>query len=278
MSITWGGAPPPEFSPLSLADRIRVGRRVAGLLAVLAVGLLFSLSLRLVERPLYGQARPWTSGVTLWFFRGCLRVIGIRHRVTGRPMATPGAVVANHASWLDIFVLNAAKRIFFVSKAEVARWPGIGALARMVGTVFIERDPRQARGQTDLLRGRLHLGHKLLFFPEGTSTDNQRVLPFRSTLFQSFFDPKLRDQVFIQPVTLVYEAPEGADPRFYSWWGDMAFGSHFLAVLAMRRQGRVRVIFHPAVRLTDFPDRKALARHLETVVRGGMPPDRQLRG
>lgn len=271
MSFTWEGGAPPEHGPLSATGRIRVGLRIAGLLLCLVAGLAASLSLRLIERPLFGQARPWTSCVTLWFFRACLRVIGLGYRVAGQPMRLPGAVVCNHASWLDIFVLNAVQRIYFVSKAEVARWPVIGWLARMVGTVFIERNPKQARAQTDLFRERLLLGHRLLFFPEGTSTDNRRVLPFRSTLFQSFFDPGLRERTHIQPVTLVYEAPADADPRLYGWWGDMEFGAHFLSVLALRKQGVARVIFHPPVRVAGFPDRKALARHLETTVRSGMP-------
>jgi lyso-ornithine lipid O-acyltransferase len=143
-------------------------------------------------------------------------------------MRERGAVVANHSSWMDIFALNARKRVYFVSKAEVARWPGIGWLARATGTVFINRDPKEARAQQTVFEARLKAGHKLLFFPEGTSTDGQRILPFKSTLFGAFFAPDLRDILWVQPVTVIYTAPPGEDPRFYAWWGDMSFGGHLL--------------------------------------------------
>ncbi len=191
-------------------------------------------------------------------------------------MNRPGAVVANHASWLDIFTLNARKRIYFVSKAEVARWPGIGWLARITGTVFITRDPKAAREQKIIFENRLLAGHKLLFFPEGTSTDGMRVLPFKPTLFQAFFSPELRGEMHIQPVTVTYFAPAGEDERFYGWWGDMDFGSHMIKLLAQRRQGSVKVIYHRPVKVNEFSDRKALAAHVEQVVRQGMPPERQI--
>jgi 1-acyl-sn-glycerol-3-phosphate acyltransferase len=66
---------------------------------------------------------------------------------------------------------------------------------------------------------------------------------------------------------VLYHAPDGADPRFYGWWGDMEFGAHMISVMAAKRQGRVELIYHPPVKVSDFADRKALARHLEDQVR-----------
>ncbi len=122
-------------------------------------------------------------------------------------MHEKGAVVANHSSWLDIFTLNASQRIYFVAKSEVSGWPGIGWLARATGTVFITRKGTEAKRQQDLFEARLRAGHQLLFFPEGTSTDALRVLPFKPTLFQAFFTHGLDRVLFIQPVTVVYHAP-----------------------------------------------------------------------
>jgi 1-acyl-sn-glycerol-3-phosphate acyltransferase len=85
--------------------------------------------------------------------------------------------VANHAGWLDIFTLNAVQRVYFVSKSEVAAWAGVGVLARVTGTVFIDRQARQAAEQARMLQDRLAAGHRLLFFPEGTSSDARRVHP-----------------------------------------------------------------------------------------------------
>ena len=110
-------------------------------------GLALLLLLRLVERPLFGMARPLTPYITQGVCRIALMILGLRLRVTGQPLRGRGAVVANHASWMDIFALNARKRVYFVSKAEVADWPGIGWLARATGTVFINRDPKEAKAQ-----------------------------------------------------------------------------------------------------------------------------------
>jgi 1-acyl-sn-glycerol-3-phosphate acyltransferase len=222
----------------------------------------------LIEKPIHGLHRPWTPFITQFVCRNALRILGIGFRAEGELMGQRGAVVANHSSWLDIFVLNARKRIYFVSKAEVAKWPGIGWLAKATGTVFINRDPREARAQKELFEGRLMAGHKLLFFPEGTSTDAIRVLPFKPTLFAAFFTPDLREDMHIQPVTVLYHAPEGEDARFYGWWGDMDFGPHLLKVLAQRKQGRVELIYHAPLKVSDFESRKILAKASEEIVRG----------
>lgn len=269
MTPTWTDAtPPPELArPQGLRDWLRVMRRGGPILLLLTFGLALLMLVRLVERPFYGARRPVSPHVTVMVCRAVLRMLGLPVRLSGRPMREHGAFVANHASWLDIFVLNSARDIYFVSKAEVARWPGIGLLARATGTVFISRDRREARAQTELFRMRLKGRHHLLFFPEGTSTDSRRVLPFKPTLFAACFDPALRDELFVQPVTLVYHPPAGRDRRFYGWWGDMAFGAHLLAMLVVKRHGRAEVMFHPPLKVADYSDRKRLAKELEETVR-----------
>jgi 1-acyl-sn-glycerol-3-phosphate acyltransferase len=230
-------------------------------------GLIVLLLVRLVEWPLFGAARPVTPWITQGVCRGALWLMGLRLVVQGRPMTVEGAIVANHSSWLDIFALNAADRVYFVAKSEVAAWPGIGWLARATGTLFIARKGTEAKKQQALFEDRLIAGHRLLFFPEGTSTDAIRVLPFKSTLFAAFFSPALNRRMHIQPVTVVFHAPEGEDARFYGWWGDMDFASHLTKTLAARRQGWVEVTFHPEVPVDAFDDRKTLAQHCERVIR-----------
>jgi lyso-ornithine lipid O-acyltransferase len=244
-----------------------VALRGAVIGAVTYGGLVLLLLLRLVERPLCGLNRPVTPWITQGVCRAVLGFMGLRLVRQGTPMRQRGAVVANHASWLDIFVLNACDRVYFVSKAEVAGWPGIGWLARATGTVFIARKGTEARAQAAMFEARLKAGHRLLFFPEGTSTDSIRMVPFKSTLFAAFHAEGLRDALHVQPVSVVYHAPPGQDARFYGWWGDMDFGSHLARVLGQGRQGRVEVTYHPPVAVTAFPDRKALAAHCERVIR-----------
>ncbi|WP_299692796.1 lysophospholipid acyltransferase family protein [uncultured Tateyamaria sp.] len=270
MTVTWDGAPPPSATPPGVLGWMRIIRRGLPILLTILLGLVVLLPLRLIERPLFGLHRPWTPWITQAVCRLSLLWMGLGFHRTGRPMDARGAIVANHSSWLDIFVLNASDRIYFVSKSEVAGWPGIGALARATGTLFIARDPRQAKVQAHLFEERLMAGQRLLFFPEGTSTDGLRVLPFKTTLFAPFFADGLHEVLHVQPVTAVYHAPAGApDLRTYGWWGDMSFGAHLLSTLALPRQGHVEVIYHPALRAADAPNRKALAAAAEAAVRGG---------
>ncbi|KIN65052.1 Acyltransferase [Sulfitobacter noctilucicola] len=269
MSTVWDSPDPAVYPPITFAGWLRVILRALALIGLVFGGLAVLLLVRLIEQPLCGVNRPVTPHITTFVCRNALRIMGLRHIVRGTPMTGRGAVVANHSSWLDIFSLNAAKRIYFVSKSEVARWPGIGWLARATGTVFIERNPARAREQTAVFEQRLLAGHKLLFFPEGTSTDGQQVLPFKTTLFQSFFAQDLKDKIAVQPVSVIYTAPEGTDPRFYGWWGDMSFGAHLLVTLAPARHGQVEVVYHNPLGVADFADRKALAKACEAAVREG---------
>ncbi|MCU0802502.1 MAG: 1-acyl-sn-glycerol-3-phosphate acyltransferase [Rhodobacteraceae bacterium] len=233
--------------------------------------LILLLVVRLVEWPLFGQARPVTPYITQFVCRAAFVILRLPLQVKGKPMQGVGAIVANHSSWLDIFALNAADRVYFVAKSEVAGWPGIGILARATGTEFIRRKTTEARRHQEQFENRLLSGHRLLFFPEGTSTDAIRVLPFKSTLFAAFMTDHLKNDLSIQPVTVVYHAPFGHDARHYGWWGDMDFAPHLLITLAARRQGRVDVVFHPPLRVADFPDRKALAAACEAAVRSAHP-------
>lgn len=267
---TWReGVPPPTVGPRGVRDWARVTRRGAAAIAVLVLGVLVLLPLRGVERLLHGPRRPWTGPHVQGVCRLTLACMGIGWNCRGRPMRGPGAVVANHSSWLDILALNAAMPVFFVSKSEVAGWPGINVLTHVTDTHFVVRDPRLAPAQAAEFVARVRAGHRLLFFPEGTSSDGRRVLPFKPTLFQGFLDPHLPANLAIQPVSALYQAPLGADARFYGWWGDMDLGPHLLAVLAARRQGRVTVILHDPVPVAGHT-RKTLALVCEEAVRGGL--------
>ncbi|MEX0318305.1 MAG: lysophospholipid acyltransferase family protein [Ruegeria sp.] len=267
MDALWNSEDDPDPVKVGVIGGLLVILRGLPLAVLVFGGLFILLAVRMIERPLYGLHRPVTPYISQFVCRNAFRILGIGFRTSGELMKEPGAVVANHSSWLDIFALNARKRIYFVSKAEVANWPGIGWLARATGTVFIERDRKKAHEQTKLFEERLKAGHKLLFFPEGTSTDGLRVLPFKTTLFAAFFSDELRDFMYVQPVSVVFHAPEGQPDRFYGWWGDMDFAPHLLKTLAARRQGSVELIYHSPARVSDFPDRKALAAHCEAAVR-----------
>ena len=253
--------------PIGFAGWVRVILRGSLLAAVTFGGLAVLLLLRLIERPIFGDTRPVTPFITQFVCRFAFRIMGIGLRIHGTPMRHRGAVVANHASWLDIFALNAAQRVYFVAKSEVAAWPGIGWLARATGTVFIARKSADAKLHQAVFEARLHAGHRLLFFPEGTSTDTLRVLPFKPTLFAAFYTHGMEQKMHIQPTSVIYHPPKGVDARFYGWWGDMVFAPHLKFVLAAARHGSVEVILHDPMAVNDYPDRKALAAACEGVIR-----------
>lgn len=256
------------YAPIGISGWIRALLRGVTLAVVTFGSLAVLLLVRLIERPLFGQNRPITPYITQFVCKMAFVIMGIGLIVRGTAMTGRGAVVANHGSWLDIFALNAALRVYFVSKSEVASWPGIGWLARATGTVFIARKSADAKRQQVQFEARLRVGHRLLFFPEGTSTDTLRILPFKPTLFAAFYTHGLEHVLKMQPVRVIYHPPKGADPRFYGWWADMDFASHFLQVLAAAQQGSVEVMLHPPLAIEDFPGRKALAQACEDIIKG----------
>lgn len=270
MTEPWDGAPAPTPRALGLMEWLRIARRAAPLVLVLLICFPLLLIARVPERWIWGLHRPLTPYLTQLVCNVATRCLGLNRTVVGTPMRTPGAYVANHVTWLDIFVLNAGKRLYFVAKAEVAGWSGIGWLARGTGTVFIRRNRAEAAAQTKLFEDRLIAGHQLLFFPEGTSTDGHRVLPFKTTLFAAFFADRLKDRLSVQPVSVKYTAPPGADPRHYGWWGDMDFGPSLLQILATPGRGAVNVIYHAPLKVAEATTRKTLAKACEDAVRHGL--------
>lgn len=269
---TWSEGETPQLPrPSGLPGWWRLIRRAVPAIFVLLTGTILILPMRAVERLFHGPQRPWTGPYVQRVCRLVLACIGLGWQRRGQPMSGPGAVVANHSSWLDILTMNAAMPVFFVSKAEVRGWPGINLLTAVTNTHFVARDPKFARLQAQEFTARIRAGHRLLFFPEGTSTDGLRVLPFKSTLFQGFLDPGLPKNLAIQPMSVSYHAPKGCDPRFYGWWGDMSLAGHMLAVLSAKHQGRAEVILHQPVPVAG-QTRKSLALATQMAVQRGLNP------
>lgn len=259
----WTGPTPQEIQRPKGMEWVRVSTKVLWIFLSI-MGLIVPMYLlRLIG---FKRASQALVGVAC---RSSLWAIGLSVQVRGTPMQGAGAIVANHTSWLDIFVLNAVHRVYFVAKAEVANWPLIGMVARLVGTVFIRRKISDAPHQKETFLNRIGQGDRLLFFPEGTSTDGLQVLPFKSTLFAAFFEEGLKEKLLVQPVTVCYRAPAGRDRWFYCWWGDMEFAEHLLMILTPSTQSTVQVTFHDPLRVSDYASRKTLAAAAETAVRSG---------
>jgi len=116
-----------------------------------------------------------------FFHRRLARILGFNIRVVGQRRRGATLFVANHLSYIDIVILGACFRGSFISKAEVRQWPIFGWLAILQRTVFIRRERAAARKQAEEINARLEAGDSLMLFPEGTSSDGNGVLPFKSS-------------------------------------------------------------------------------------------------
>ena len=205
------------------------------------------------------------------YHAGLCRILGIEINVVGIPVAhRPALFVVNHSSWLDILVLGSLVDGSFVAKAEVARWPGVGVLARLQRTEFVERARRQAGTHVRQLQQRLEGGARLMIFPEGTSTDGSYVLPFKSALFSVVERSPPGAKPVVQPVTVAYvrigEHPAYRRTRpIVAWYGDMEFVPHIWGVFQLGGIG-VEVTFHEPAPDICYESRKALSAHCEEVI------------
>jgi len=264
-----------------IVRRIRAARR--GLFILLWTTIAVMLQSLLILLP--GQSKVrfaqfyWSTMCRLIGLR--VRVIGVAARRTadGRPVL----FVSNHSSWLDIPVLGGVLPACFISKDDVAHWPVVNVIARLGRTVFVRRHRSSLARECDAMRERLGGGDNLILFPEGTTSDGSRVLPFRST-FLSIAEQALTEggaPPVVQPVSVVYDRlgylPAGRATRpLFAWYGDMDIGSHFWR-LAQHSGLRVTVLLHAPLDPRAFPSRKALAQASWKAVADGAATLRQNR-
>jgi 1-acyl-sn-glycerol-3-phosphate acyltransferase len=207
---------------------------------------------------------PRRRSLTRRWSRRLLALLNIECRVTGDldPHGGNLLVVANHVSWLDIFVLNALYPARFVAKAELARWPVAGRLVRGAGTLFIERTRRRDTHRVNrVVAEALAQGDVVAVFPEGTTTEGASVLPFKSSLLQPIVDAAGQ----VQPLALRYRTPDGARSVAPSYVGDDPFMASFWRVCG------TPALVVDVTALTRMPaaerHRRTLARDAEAAIR-----------
>jgi len=221
------------------------------------------------------RAKRLAARLPRFYHRRVCRIMGITIDRRGEEEAPgPALFVANHASYLDIEILGASLPAFFVSKADVASWPFFGWLAKLQRTVFVDRKIRSVEAQRDAIEKRLAEGDSLILFPEGTSGDGLRLLPFKSSLFAAVEEAAKIHDIAVQPVSVAYTRLDGMPlGRFYrpffAWYGDMALAPHLWTAVGLGRLTAV-VTFHKAVRARDFASRKELAEHCRRDVAAGL--------
>ena len=190
--------------------------------------------------PWAGAARR-NEAVRRWS-RRLLGICGVSLEPQGEALAH-ALVVANHVSWLDIFVINSLHPCRFVAKSEIRSWPVLGWLVAQAGTVFIARGNR--RDLRHAFKGLVHSlqqGERVAFFPEGTTAAQGVLMPFHANLFEAAIDAG----VIVQPYALEYLDAEGALHPAVDFTGDITFAASMVAILSGAAV-RARLVCLPAL-------------------------------
>jgi 1-acyl-sn-glycerol-3-phosphate acyltransferase len=261
------------------APRVRMHlRAMARLLGLAAVSLIAGVGAavaRVLDRPAPTAARRLRAASARGWARFVARIVGMRLRVTGAPPTTPSLLVANHLGYVDVVALWSAVDGCFVAKSEVAGWPVVGVLGRVLRTLFIDRTRRRdvlrVLGEMEAALGR---DEHVILFAEGTSSDGDRVLPFKSSLFEA----AVRTGRPVACAHLAYRTATGSPPASQAvcWWGDMTFPDHLYELLCLPAF-EARLCFLPGA--LGSTDRKWLARAARSAIAarapapalGGMP-------
>ena len=221
------------------------------------------LALAVLALCLAGYALTWPLrrriGWPRFFLQWFGEALGLDVRIEGTPVGSDVLYVANHLSWLDILALGGATHSYFVSKDDVDGWPLVGMLARIGGTIFIDRESRRAaRGQVDQL-GQALLGHvPVTLFPEGTTNDGITLFPFRPALLASVAPPP--PGIAVQPVAIDY----GDAAAEICWTGDEDLWPNAKTIL--NRPGTLRCTLRFLPPLPPSDDRKQLAAQAQAAI------------
>jgi len=272
---------PPGRDGWLFARRFRATRRGIAIFALIFPSMLVQAAcLALPGRPKIAFPR--------FFWARFAATLGLDVRVVGelasKTTKRPVVFVSNHSSWVDVPVLGGVLTGSFVAKSVVQGWPVIRTIARLGRTVFVSRQRGSTGRELDEMQAVLVRGDNLILFPEGTSSDGSRVLPFRSSFFalaegKGIEDPALRP--IIQPVSVVYDRlnglPAGRSSRpVFAWYGDMDIASHFWQ-MTQHLDMRATVLLHAPLDPALFPDRKSLSLAVWRTVADGAAMLRQNR-
>ncbi len=195
------------------------------------------------------------------------RLMGMRVIVRGQPNhVRPLLIVSNHISYLDIIAYGSVLPIVYTPKSEIATWPLIGPICRLIGCVFIDRKAVRTSDNMDNIKKALAGDRPVLLFAEGTTSDSKRILPLRS----SYFSITQEGGIMVQPALLAYTKIHGlpvdsTTRPLIAWYGNMDFLPHLKTLL---KSGPIlaEIEFFPVVNPQDFENRKILSTHLEEIL------------
>ncbi len=221
--------------------------------------------------------RFWYKSMPFFWHKRMCWLLGFHVQLKGAiSKHRPLLIISNHVSWTDILVLGSLEHLSFISKDEVSDWPMFGTFAKLQRTVFIDRNNKHKAGaQSREIADRLKAGDILVLFPEGTTSDGNRVLPFKSSLFgaakMALAEDDADAQVFVQPVSIAYTKSHGiALGRYHrpivGWPGTVGLKNHLIGLLKARSIG-VEVTFGEPMIFNHGSHRKQLAKAMEKAVR-----------
>jgi 1-acyl-sn-glycerol-3-phosphate acyltransferase len=235
-----------ETTPVSAIGWMRL---IARALALIALIIIF-VPLHYLHRVLsYGSPFP------MLFLRYAARVCGAKVEVIGTHLKRDVFFVANHLSWVDILALAGASGTAFVAKAELAEAPVVGWLASLNRTVFVKREHRMGVAeQINALKEALVDNWSVTVFPEGTTTDGQSLLPFKTSMLSVLEPPP--PGVLVQPVILDY----GPVAEWIGWIGEESGINNAKRVLSRKGTFKVRLHYLEPFSPEDFRGRKAISQ------------------
>ncbi len=254
---TWKPEEQNVLSPLTSVELLTA-------VSKLSIFILFTVGILMILIPIVVLGLKYQKFLIfrIWA-RTALFMCSIKVEISGSAIPT-GLIISNHISWIDILAILSVTRGSFVSKAEVKGWFIVGSLAKLADTIFIERNPHKIKDQIKVLGESLSNKGLIILFPESTSSDGQRLLPFRSGLLQSLFRKAYEHSYKIkaQSLTLYYKPEHDLDKDFFAWYHSRTLLGHMLKVLATTNKSQVYLTFDKAHDIDEFANRKELSKFM----------------
>jgi len=249
------------------------GSRLVGLIRTIAY-IILTLSLMPIQRLALALNLPLGANLPRWYHGWSCRIFGMNIVVRGKPSPShPTLFVSNHSSYFDILILGSLFNCSFIAKADMISWPLIGQLAKLQRSVFVDRKPANVGEHSGEIARRLIAGDSLVLFAEGTTSDGNRILPFKSALLSVAEQAPPELNLTIQPVSIIATKldgmPLGRSMRsLYAWYGDMPLAPHAWAAMKAGRL-TIEVEFHEPFNAHGV-SRKEITARCEDAVEGGV--------
>jgi 1-acyl-sn-glycerol-3-phosphate acyltransferase len=249
------------------------GSRLVGLIRSIAY-ITLTFTLMPIQRLGLALNLWYANDLPRWYHGWSCRIFGFNIIVRGKPSPThPTLFVSNHSSYFDVLVLGSLFPCSFIAKADMIEWPLIGQLAKLQRSIFVDRKPANVGEHSEEISERLKAGDSLVLFAEGTTSDGNRILSFKSSLLSVAEQAPPELNLTIQPVSIIATKLDGmplgrALRSIYAWYGDMPLMPHAWAAMKAGRL-TLEVEFHEPFRAAGMT-RKAITRRCEAAVERGV--------